>query len=85
MQLRQVQRGVVVGGAAPGVGVVVALMARASCSEGALLLRARVVPPPDGEDGEQLHSAGDALQSPPSARAAFQTLQGCKGSSATSA
>ena len=44
MQLRQVQRSGAVAGAAPGVGVVVALMARTSCSDGALLLRARLVP-----------------------------------------
>ena len=50
MQLRQVHRGVVVvEGAAPGVGVVMALMARALRCGGALLLRACVVPPPDGD------------------------------------
>ena len=49
MQLRQVHRGVVVRGAAPGVGVVMALMARALRCGGALLLRACVVPPPDGD------------------------------------
>ena len=45
MQERQVQRvGTAVGGAAPGVGVVMVLMARPVRCGGALLLRACVVP-----------------------------------------